>query len=84
MTTLAGLVAESSPLESIRLAQRVLSVDPVWEDAYRVLMRAYQVQGNRPLALRTYRLCVEVLEREFGVGPLPETQELYAAIVGKN
>ena len=82
MTTLAGLLAETSPLESIRLTQRVLAVDPVWEDAYRAQMRAYQAQGNRPLALRTYRQCVQVLDREFGVEPLPETRQLYEEIGG--
>ncbi|MBN1955954.1 MAG: transcriptional regulator [Anaerolineae bacterium] len=77
MTTLARLLVERNPPESIRLAQRVLATDPVWEDAYRVQMAAYMAQGNRPLTLRTYHQCVEVLEREFGVEPLPETQALY-------
>jgi DNA-binding SARP family transcriptional activator len=80
MTALAGLLVDESPLESIRLAQRVLKIDPVWEDAYRVQMRAYIAQGNRPLALRTYQQCVEVLDQEFGVEPLPETQALYRQI----
>jgi two-component SAPR family response regulator len=80
MTTLATLLAERSPLESLRLTQRVLAVDPVWEDAYRAQMRAYQYQGNRPLALRTYQQCVEMLDREFGVEPLPETRELHKKI----
>lgn len=81
-TTLAGLLVERNPPESIRLAQRVLAADPVWEDAYRAQMAAYLAQGNRPLALRTYERCVEVLEREFGVEPLPETQELYERVRG--
>ncbi len=80
LTTLAGLLVERNPLESIRLTQRVLLLDAAWEEAYRVQMRAYQAQGNRPLALRTYRQCVEALEREFGIGPLPETQALYEEI----
>lgn len=80
MTALAGLLVDRSPLESIRLAQRVLAIDPVWEDAYRVQMQAYLAQGNRPLALRTYQQCVAVLDREFAVEPLPETQELYRQI----
>jgi DNA-binding SARP family transcriptional activator len=81
MTTLAGLLIEQSPLESIRLAQQVLTVDPVWEDAYRTQMRAYLAQGNRPLALRTYQRCVEMLVQELGIEPLPETQELYKQII---
>jgi two-component SAPR family response regulator len=82
MTTLAGLLVDTNPLESIRLAQRVLNLDPVWEDAYRVLMRAYQTQGNRPLALRTYQRCVQTLDQEFGVEPLPETRALFEEIRG--
>lgn len=81
MTTLAGLLLKRSPLESVRLTQRVLSVDPVWEDAYRVQMRAYRVQRNRPLALRTYEKCVKILDEELGVEPLPETTELYEQIL---
>lgn len=81
MTTLATLLLRRVPLESIRLAQRVLAIDPVWEDAYRVQMRAFVSQRNRPLALRTYQRCVEVLSDEFGVDPLPETTELYEQIL---
>jgi DNA-binding SARP family transcriptional activator len=80
MTTLAGLIFTSNSLESLRLTQRVLTIDPVWEDAYRVQMRAFAAQGNRPMALRTYARCVEKLKQEFGVEPLPETQALYEEI----
>lgn len=80
MTTLAELLLSRIPLESVRLAQRVLSVDPVWEDAYRVLMRAFVMQNNRPKALHIYERCVAVLDEEFGVEPLPETTELYDQI----
>ena len=81
MTTLAELLLQRAPLESIRLTQRVLAIDPVWEDAYRVQMRAFVSQRNRPLALRTYQRCMEVLSDEFGVDPLPETTELYERIL---
>lgn len=80
MTILADLLLTRNPLESIRLTQRVLAVDPVWEDAYRVLMRAFVVQQNRPMALRSYERCVAVLEEEFGIEPLPETTDLYERI----
>ena len=80
MSTLANLLVNRSPLESIRLAQRVLAIDPVWEEAYLVQMQAYLAQGNRPMALRTYQMCVAVLDRELGIGPLPETRTLYEQI----
>jgi two-component SAPR family response regulator len=81
MTTLGGLLLDRTPLESLRLAQRVLAVDPVWEDAYRLQMRAFAIQRNRPLALKSYESCVKVLDEEFGVEPLPETRELYEQIL---
>jgi DNA-binding SARP family transcriptional activator len=80
LTRLAGLLVARNPLESVRLAEWALGMDPVWEDAYRVLMRAYMASGNRPLALRSYRRCERVLQKEFGVDPLPETKEIYQAI----
>ncbi len=83
MTTLADLLVEQSPLESIRLTQHVLVVDPVWEAAYRVQIQAYLAQGNRPLALRTYQQCVQMLEHELGVEPLPETQQLLKQLKGE-
>jgi two-component SAPR family response regulator len=81
MTVLAGMLIEQAPLESLRLVQRVLSIDPVWEDAYRLQMRAFAMQRNRPMALKTYQKCVAVLDEEFGVEPLPETTELYQQIL---
>lgn len=81
MITLADLLLDRTPLESVRLTQRVLSIDPVWEDAYRVLMRAFVSQNNRPMALRTYERCVAVLDEEFGIEPLPETTTLYEHIL---
>jgi DNA-binding SARP family transcriptional activator len=81
MTALGELLLDRNPLESLRLAQRVLATDPVWEDAYRIQMRAFAVQRNRPMALKTYEKCIEVLEREFDVEPLPETTALYEQIL---
>lgn len=80
MSTLAGLLVESTPTESIRLTERVLMIDPIWEDAYRIQMRAYLATGNRPMALRTYQRCVETLARELGISPLPQTTDLAATI----
>lgn len=77
MTRLADMLIERDALESLRLTQRVLGLEPIWEDAYRVQMRAYLAQGNRAMALRTYQQCAEVLQREFALEPLPETQALY-------
>jgi DNA-binding SARP family transcriptional activator len=42
----------------------------------------YLVKYGRPdLALAQYRHCQQVLAREFGTQPLPETQRLYQQIL---
>ncbi len=78
--TLAELLLQSNPMESIRLAQQALLIDSAWEDAYRILMEAYFLKGNRPMAIKTYQQCEKVLEEEFGIEPLPETKQLLKRI----
>jgi two-component SAPR family response regulator len=78
--TLAELVLEENPMESIRLAQRALLIDHTWEDAYRIEMKAFIQRGNRPQAIKAYRQCQAVLREEFGIDPLPQTQRLLSSI----
>ncbi len=78
---LAELTLEDSPMESIRLAQLALIIDHTWEDAYRIQMLAYHKNSNRPAAIKVYRQCCRVLEEEFDIDPLPETQRLYDKIM---
>ncbi|MGK0364827.1 MAG: DNA-binding SARP family transcriptional activator [Saprospiraceae bacterium] len=81
--TLAELELDQNPMESVRLASQAIQIDAAWEDAYRVQMQAYLNKGNRPMAIKTYRNCLKVLEEEFGIEPLPETQRLFREIQGK-
>ncbi len=81
MTRLADLLIDRNPLESLHLTQRVLAIDPVWEDAWRIHMRAHLAQGNRALALRAWQRCVDVMEREIGLAPLPATRAIHDAIL---
>lgn len=65
---------------AIATARRRLSLDPLYEPAHQQLMRLYQHAGRRSDALRQYRECVAVLDRELAVAPLEETTQLYQAI----
>lgn len=78
--TLAEILLEENPLESIRLAQNALAIDATWEDAYRIQMQAYILKGNRPQAIKTYMKCEVILEEEYGISPLPETKKLLKEI----
>ena len=50
------------------------------EDAYRHLMRCYSRMGRRNQALREFKACQVVLQRELGVSPMRETVALYERI----
>ena len=78
--TLAELLLEENPLESIRLSQKAIAIDSTWEDAYRIQMKAYIAKGNRPQAIKTYMKCEVILEEEYGISPLPETKKLLQEI----
>jgi len=80
MTRLADLLLARNALESLHLTQRVLSFDPVWEDAWRIQMQAHRALGNPALAIRAWQRCAEVMDREFGLEPLPATRAVYEAI----
>lgn len=66
---------------AIRTAQRLLRHDPLHEATYCHPMRLYAASGNRAAVVRTYQSCVEVLERELGVGASTATQQAYEQFV---
>ena len=78
--SLAELLLPNQPMESIRLTQAALSIDACWENAYRIQMQAHLNNGNRPLAIKTYQTCQHILDREYGISPLPATKNLLEEI----
>lgn len=60
--------------------RRALLTDATLEDVHRALIEALWRAGRRDEALRQYRECRAVLERELGVAPMPETEALRRAI----
>ncbi|HID89224.1 MAG TPA: hypothetical protein EYH27_02425 [Anaerolineales bacterium] len=66
--------------DAIEVLRRGLAVDNLREDLHRLLMEAYARKGQIGEALAQYRRCVEVLEKELSLEPLPETVDLFNAI----
>src|SRR5262245_22798827 len=64
---------------AIDAAQRYLAVDELAEEIHRRLIQLYAFGGDRGAALRQFERCSDVLERELGVSPLPETRAVYEA-----
>ena len=81
LTRLAtGLIAGGDYAAAAVHARRLLALDPLNEEAHRLLMRLYAYGGDQAAALRQYRECVRILDQDLGVAPLSETTELYQAI----
>jgi len=66
--------------ECLSYALKLLIGDPCREDAHRLIMRCHLRLGERSQALRQYRLCQEVLRREFDAQPELATTELFDQI----
>jgi len=79
--TLAESLIDVNPMESVRLTQIALKIDQTWEDAYRIQMAAFAAKGNRPAAIKAFNQCKKVLDEEYGIDPLPETERLMKSIL---
>lgn len=62
---------------AVNLCQKILALDNCHEGAYRRLIRCFAVQGQRHLAIRTYKQCQAVLEAELALDPTAETVAVY-------
>ncbi len=71
---------EADIVGATETAIRMVSLDPLREEAHRALMQAYADQGRLGDALDQYENCRVVLERELGHGPAAETTELMARL----
>ena len=78
LTRLHSALGEFEP--AIEYARRWLALDPMHEPAHHSLMQLYAWAGQRAAAVRQYRECVRILEKELGVFPLEETTQLYQEI----
>jgi DNA-binding SARP family transcriptional activator len=84
LNALDQLVARASAAgeleRALDYARRALAVDPFQERFHRALMRLLAGSGDRAAAVAQFRACRELLERELGVEPDPETVALDEAI----
>ena len=70
--------------DAIRTCRRLLVLEPWQEPVHRTLMRLLQQAGQPTAALRHYQQCREILSRDLGVEPEPETRVLFEAIRGRH
>lgn len=70
--------------QALQIALRLAGADPLRESAHREIMRLHHYLGNPAAALRQYETCRQVLQRELGLDPDPETRQLAQAIAQNN
>jgi ATP/maltotriose-dependent transcriptional regulator MalT/DNA-binding SARP family transcriptional activator len=77
----AALLSEGRPDAAARRYERLVGLEPERERWHQALMQCYAELGERPLALRQYHVCREILRRELGIEPGPETRALFARLL---
>jgi len=79
---LAALHAERGEYrQAIELYHEVLRRDSFREDAHRRLMECYVLAGERARALQHYHHLIQLLAKELGASPAPETLALYEQLL---
>lgn len=73
-TLIAQETADGRYPAASQYARRYLAEDELDETMHARLISLYAAVGDRTAALRQYEQCALILERELGVGPLPETR----------
>jgi predicted ATPase/DNA-binding SARP family transcriptional activator len=72
--------AEQAPHQAIPYAERLLSLDPLYEPAHRLLMALYASTNQPAAAFRQYQECVKILRNELNASPAEATTSLYERI----
>ena len=76
-------MADGARERAAAAARRLLSLDPLREDAYRALMQMHANRGETAQALKLYETLRDRLHGELGVKPAAETTQLYEAILNR-
>ncbi|HJT15377.1 MAG TPA: BTAD domain-containing putative transcriptional regulator, partial [Dongiaceae bacterium] len=81
---LSQSMADGASERAIATARRLLSRDPLREEASRALMQIHAERGQTAQALKMYETLRDRLHRELGVRPARETTQLYEAILHRD
>lgn len=75
------LIGQNRHAEAAQACRQALVREPCRESFHRTLIGCWLALGQPDQAAAQYRRCREVLARELGVEPLPETQRLHQRIL---
>jgi len=72
---------QAQPERALAACQRALDYDVTFEAAYSLSMQIYHRMGDRASVIRIYQTCAEIMQRQFGLPPAKETEELYRRLI---
>lgn len=75
-------LALGEPALAVPLAEEAVALEPLLESGHRRLVGAHAAAGDHDEALRAYERCLQVLDRELGVAPAPQTSALRRELYG--
>lgn len=78
---MAAAMARQDWGAGLRHGRALLALDPLMEHVHRAVMRCHFHNGNRPLAMRQYAVCEQILREELGVEPMDETRRIQETIL---
>lgn len=70
------LTDEGRYAEAVEAGHAAVSAEPLRESAHRAVIEAFMAEGNPSDAVRQYRICRRMLDRQLGVGPSPLLEQL--------
>jgi DNA-binding SARP family transcriptional activator len=78
---LTAAMARKDWAGGLRQGRALLALDPLMEHVHRAVMRCHFHNGDRPLAMRQYALCEQLLREELNVEPMDETRRIQETIL---
>jgi DNA-binding SARP family transcriptional activator len=72
---------EKSWSKALKFANEILTADPFREDMQRLLMKTLAAQGKRAAVKEHFENLQELLKKELGVAPAPETQKVFQELL---
>ena len=78
-----GRLAAGDPAGARAAADHLLERDPLREEAHAVLIGVHGLIGTRSQVVRQYRRLSDVLQRELGETPLPDTEAIYRQAIDR-
>ncbi len=73
--------SEKSWSNALKFSGEILQKDPFREDAHRLIMKIFAAQGKRAQVKEQFETLQELLKKELGVAPAPETRKTFQELL---